>query len=100
MCCIISLSKKDWKNISKKDKNVQNLSLSGKHDWTEWEWSCHGNVTNLNEQHERQKTSSYFYSMENGNEQGNLTLIWRTSRGARDHRQPEGKNSLLFDHRA
>ena len=33
-----------------------------------------------------------------GNEQGNLTLIWRTSRGARDRRQPEDKNSLLFDH--
>ena len=79
---------------------MHNLSLSGKHDWTEWEWGCHGNVMNLNEQRERQETSSYFYSMGAGNEQGNMILIWRTNRGACDRRQLEDTNSFLFDHQA
>ena len=55
---------------------------------------------NLNEQCERQETICYFYSMGTDNEQGNLTLIWRTTRGARYRRHPEEKNSLLFDHQA
>ena len=75
LCCIISLHKKEWKNIFKGERNVHNLMLSGKHAGTEWEWGYHENVMKLNEQHERQKTSSYIFSMGNGNEQGNLTLI-------------------------
>ena len=96
-CCIISLSKKEWENHSGEDKNVQKLSLSGEYDWTEWERGCPGNVRNFNKQRERQKTSSYLYSMGTGNGQGNLISMWRTNRGAHDRRQPEDKNSLLLD---
>ena len=90
----ISLFKKEWENCSREENNVQKLILSGGNEWFVWERGFLGNVGNFNQQRERQRTCNNLYSSGTGNEQGK---IWRTSRGARDRRQPEDKNSLLLD---
>ena len=72
---------------------MQKLNLIGGHDWFEWERGYPGNADNYNIQRERQRTCNP-YSSWTGNEQGK---IWRTSRGARDRKQIEDKNSLLTD---
>ena len=52
-CYIIPLSKKEWENYSREEKNVQKSNLSGGNDWIEWGRGCPGNVRNFKQQHER-----------------------------------------------
>ena len=77
--CVLTL-----KNYSGEEINVQESKWSGGHDWIDWYMVCPGSIGNFKQQHELQIPCINLHPTGTGNEQGNITPIWRTSRGEHD----------------